>query len=326
MKFISELTYQEKIVQAKLEKQVTALESERKAFNRGKSSSEAKLEKIMQDITGNQDKIDRLGKDLQHFNGKAQRDEAGETLNPIMLDGIQSRDMKVLAQKLVEIEDKSRTHGIPEKIGSLYDFDLLVKTETSRKDGFDFIENRFFARGEGNILYNFNYGKLASDPKTATFTFLRALETIPNLLEKYQKDTERISKDIPVLQEVIGTIWKKEDQLQQLKSDLTALDRKILLSLKPIEQSEEKDEVPDTKQKAVTQSLLTQSAHPEQSNEFYVHQILDFMQNQPSKITTIPQTFSIKDALQGRVVTVEVGETGNKDDTDKEKTYKRFKL
>lgn len=286
---------------AKLEKQVTALESERKAFNRGKSSSEAKLEKIMQDITGNQDKIDRLGKDLQHFNGKAQRDEAGETLNPIMLDGIQSRDMKVLAQKLVEIEDKSRTHGMPEKIGSLYGFDLLVKTETSRKDGFDFIENRFFARGEGNILYNFNYGKLASDPKTATFTFLRALETIPNLLEKYQKDTERISKDIPVLQEVIGTTWKKEDQLQQLKSDLAALDRKILLSLKPIEQSEGKDEVLDGQRQSVAQPQPSIHLQTEQPREPYLHQMPDFMQNPPPKVISMPQTINIRGALNSQI-------------------------
>ena len=312
---------------AKLEKQVTSLESERKAFSRGKSSSEAKLEKIMQDITGNQDKIDRLSKDLQHFNEQVRRDEAGEALNPTVLDGIQSKDVKVLAQKLVEIEDKFRTHGVPEKIGSLYGFDLLAKTETSMKDGFDFIENRFFARGEGNILYNFNYGKLASDPKTAILTFLRAIETIPNLLEKYQKDTERISKDIPVLREVIGATWKKEDRLQQLKSDLAALDRKILLSLKPIEQGEGKGEAPDGQQPSTAQSPPATHPQTEQSREPYVHQKPDFMQKPPEpKITTMPQTISIKDALQNRVVINESRGTGNKDDPEKEKLHKGFKL
>lgn len=309
---------------AKLEKQVTALESERKAFSRGKSSSEAKLEKIMQDITGNQDKIDRLGKDLQQFNSQVKRDEAGEALNPIQLDGIQSKDVKVLAQKLVEIEDKVRTRGVPQKIGSLYGFDLLVKTETSMKDGFDFIENRFFARGEGNILYNFNYGKLASDPRTATLTFLRALETIPNLLEKYQKDTERISKDIPVLQEVIGTTWKKEYQLQQLKSDLAALDRKILLSLKPTEQGEEKNKTPDKQEQEVIQPI--QSAQMERLYEPYIHKTLDFMQNIPSKIAAIPKTISIKDALQNGKNTSITIDSNNQGDNEKNMPHKIFKL
>ncbi len=74
---------------------------------------------------------------------------------------IKGNDPKLIAQKLAEIEDKTRTHGLSQPIGKLYGFDLLVKTESSQKDGFDFIENRFFVRGEGNILYNFNNGRLA---------------------------------------------------------------------------------------------------------------------------------------------------------------------
>lgn len=142
-------------------------------------------------------------------------------------------------------------------------------------------------------------------------------------MEKYQKDTERISKDIPVLQEVIGTTWKKEDQLQQLKSELAALDRKIQLSLKPIEQGEGKDEATD-KQQVVTQSPLVQSPQPQQSRESYVHQMPDFIQNQPPKVAAMPQTISIKDALQNRVDTAGIGGTGNKDDP--EKPHKGFKL
>ena len=64
-------------------------------------------------------------------------------------------------------------------------------------------------------------------------------ETVPPLLEKYQKEVEQISKDIPILQEVVKETWKKEDQLKQLKSDLVALDRKIQLSLKPVKQNED---------------------------------------------------------------------------------------
>lgn len=52
---------------AKLEKQIASLESERKAFNRGKSSAEAKLEDIMQTVTRNGDLIARISKDLQDF-------------------------------------------------------------------------------------------------------------------------------------------------------------------------------------------------------------------------------------------------------------------
>jgi hypothetical protein len=47
--------------------------------------------------------------------------------------------------------------------------------------------------GDGNIKYN--NGNLAGDPKLAINYFLHALEKIPSLIEKYQADTEKISKD-----------------------------------------------------------------------------------------------------------------------------------
>ena len=42
--------------------------------------------------------------------------------------------------------------------------------------------------------------------------------------------------------EVVNGSWKKEEQLKDLKTELAALDRKIQLSLKPIEQSESTQE------------------------------------------------------------------------------------
>ena len=62
------------------------------------------------------------------------------------------------------------------------------------------------------------------------------------MIEKYEAETEKIAKDIAVLQEVVNGSWKKEEQLKELKTELAALDRKIQLSLKPIEQSESPQE------------------------------------------------------------------------------------
>lgn len=55
---------------------------------------------------------------------------------------------------------------------------------------------------------------------------------------------------------------EKEDRLQQLKSDLAALDRKILLSLKPIKQGKDEGEIADKQQTAV-QLPPVQSVQPE---------------------------------------------------------------
>jgi hypothetical protein len=122
----------------------------------------------------------------------------------------------------------------------LYGFTLLVKTETTLKEGSDITQNRFFIKGEGEILYNYNIGLMASDPKIAAQNFIHALDGMPRLLEKYLVDNERISKDIPVLKEVVEAVWRKEDELKGLKTELNNLERQIKLSLKPIEKTEGK--------------------------------------------------------------------------------------
>lgn len=310
----------------KLEKQIASLESERKSFNRGKSTAEAKLESILKTVTTNNSLSERISTDLKHFKQRVQRDDQGNPLNLLQLDGVKGNDPKLIAEKLAEIEDKARTHGVSQSIGKLYGFDLLVKTEASMKDGFDFIENRFFVRGEGNILYNFHGGKLAKDPKIASQMFLRTFETIPPLLERYQNETEKISKDIPILQEVITATWKKEDQLQQLKSDLAAIDRKIQLSLKPVKQSE--DERPGH---GSSQSVdAVQSISPPADATPYVHQMPDYMKNVSEPKHSAPPSISIKELLNRPSISGAVA-ARNKDDTPDtlatvNKPVKGFKL
>lgn len=238
----------ELLEKARIEKKIAALDSEKQAFVRGKSSSRYKLENIMQTVESNKGYIDRISKDVEAFNSRVQVAPDGSRLNPVKLDGFQATDPIAIGKKLNEIADKTRTYGMHEKIGSLYGFDLLVKSETTNKDGFDLIQNRFFVRGEGQILYNYNYGSLAADPKTASLNFLNALDSMPKLLEKYQTDTDKRMQDVPVLRQVVEGIWSKENDLKDLKTELTALERKIELSLKPIEQSEGQENVSEKNQ------------------------------------------------------------------------------
>lgn len=238
----------ELLEKARIEKKIAALDSEKQAFARGKSVSRYKLENIMQTVESNKGYIDRISKDVEAFNSRVQVAPDGSRLNPVKLDGFQAADPVAIGKKLNEIADKTRTHGAHEKIGSLYGFDLLVKSETTNKDGFDLVQNRFFVRGEGQILYNYNYGSLAADPKTASLNFLNALDSMPKLLEKYQTDTDKRMQDVPVLKQVVEGVWSKENDLKELKTELTALERKIELSLKPIEQSEGQENVSEKNQ------------------------------------------------------------------------------
>lgn len=246
----------ELLEKARLEKKIASLESERQAFTRGKSTSRYKLEDIMSNVEKNNGYINRISKDIEVLNSRVQLANDGSRLNPVILNGLQGSNPKEVGQKLNEIADNARTHGAYENIGTLYGFNLLVKSETTVKDGFDLIQNRFFVKGEGEILYNYNHGNMATDPKTAALNFLNALDTMPKLLERYQADNEKLQKDIPVLKEVVESTWRKEPELKALKDDLMKLDREIQLSLKPIEESEGQAE--NTPEKGVSANQQSQ--------------------------------------------------------------------
>ncbi len=230
---------------AKIEKQIAGLESERQAFSRSKYSAKYKLEDYTAELNKAQSRFDRMSLDWNNLQGRIQKHSDGTIANPLQLDGLPpNADIKQIGAKLNQLADKARTGGDYEEIGSLYGFQLLVKTEMSQKDGVDIRVNRFLIQGEGNIKYTYNNGIVAKDEKLASMNFLNALEKLPVYVEQEQKKIAEIQKDLPVLHEVINGTWTKEIRLSELKTELASVERKIQLSIKP-----ETKEEPSEKQK-----------------------------------------------------------------------------
>ena len=245
------------------------------------------------------------------------------------IDGVTSGDPKVIAARLHEIEDKERTHGQPVPIGSLYGFEIVVKTDTTVKEGLDFCENRFFVRGTGKLLYNYNNGRLAADPQTAC-----------RKIEKYTRDNADIEKEIPVLKQVVDETWKKEDELKQLKAELATLDRKILLSLKSVDAQEANTEGvteirPEPQAPSVAQPAPSMPGDPAvpAASEPYVHRMPDYMahaaERKPPVLSAMPKTISIKELMSAGKEKVVIGGIPQPEDgTEKpqEKPKWRMKL
>ena len=219
---------------AKLEKQITGLESEKQAFNRSRFTSKHKLEDITATLMSSGSRLERMSLDWGNLQQRLQKLTDGTIANPVQLDGLsRNADMKQIGTKLNEIADKARTGGQYEEIGTLYGFTLLVKTEISEKEGVDLKVNRFLLQGEGNIKYTYNNGIMAKDPETAAMNFLKALEKLPGYIEQEQKKIAELQRDLPILQEVVSGTWKKEGRLSELKTEFAAIDRKIQLSITP---------------------------------------------------------------------------------------------
>ena len=217
---------------AKLEKRIASLEGERKSFNKGKRDSEFKLESKTGELRNNTAFIEAMTEDWNRFLSVVQTDKEGSRLNLVKVDGVDSKDEKVIGKRLQEIAKNATTGGLYKAIGELYGFPIKVVSERILKEGLEFTDNRFVV--EGNYKYTYNNGHLAmADPIAAARNFLNALERIPSIIDQYKAKNEVLEKEIPQLQEIAGKVWKKEDELKQLKSELAALDRKIQLELAP---------------------------------------------------------------------------------------------
>ena len=229
---------------AKLDKKIATLESERKNFLRERDAATGKLAEIDSSVSFHSDKIKEAKADLACFEKRVERDKEGNPINKLVIKGVEdSTDIKVIAARLHEIEEKARTKSEYNKIGEVYGFSIMVKTESSSKDLFDCSINRFFVKGQESIYYTYNNGKLAADPKLACENFVNALERIPKVIESHEKEMAKVVANKDVYTNIANSSWKKEDELRSLKGEASELDRKIALILnEPNEENEKSNE------------------------------------------------------------------------------------
>ena len=244
---------------ARLEKKIAALESERQSFARNKSSSRYRLEGLRTEMGRYKDLSERIEKDLAAFKSRVEFNEDGSYKNRISLDSVQTSDPQLIGKTLNQIVKSAVTGKEPQKIGSIYGFDIVVKSERTMKEDFEMLHNRIYVRGESGYLYQYNYGNLAGDPRTAAMNPINALGTIESVLEKMKKDYAECIKDIPQLESIINSTWRKEADLAALKAEMESLDRRIQLSLKPI--SEEAETAPKDEKTELEQQDTAMKEH-----------------------------------------------------------------
>ena len=226
---------------AKLEKKIASLEGERKSFNRGKRESELKLKSKSEELDGNRAILKGMTSDYDKFMSQAKKDKDGNILNLITLNGLESNNLEVIGKQLQRMAKTERTDGEYKEIGAIYGFPIKVVSETSFESGLPFVDNRFVV--VGHYKYQYNNGHLAkSDPIAAANNFVNALQKIQGYIEQYDSRCRTLEKEIPQLQEIASKVWKREDELKSLKTDLAALDRKIQLELAPQVEKESKEE------------------------------------------------------------------------------------
>lgn len=227
---------------AKLEKRIAALESERKAHGKGKADSEYKLRSLNDDIGKNEITMRKMQSDLDKYQASVKRDDEGNPLPGLTLDGCRFTDIQNMGIHLQGLAQRTNTHGEYVRVGEVYGFPISIISEKTVTDGIEAVQNRFVVEGE--YKYKYNNGFIAmSDTKTACMNFVNALERLPEIIRQYEERTEKMRKDVPLLEAIIAKPWGKEDELKALKSELAVLDRKITAELTPKHDENDGEEV-----------------------------------------------------------------------------------
>lgn len=241
---------------AKLEKRIAALESGRKAHNKGISDSRFRYQTVTHDIANNEAAIERMKADVARYESVVRRDKDGNPLNNLTIDTCNLSDEKNMGIHLQGLAQRTDTHGQYQRVGEVYGFPISIISERTLVDGKETVQNRFVV--EGNYKYKFNNGFIAmSDTHAACMNFVNALEKIPGIIAQYEERTAKLKADVPQLEAIISKPWGKEDELKQLKSELAALDRKITAELAP--KHDEKDGVENSQTAAQTVDAPSQS-------------------------------------------------------------------
>ena len=250
---------------AKLEKRIAALESERKAHNKGISDSKFRYQTVTHDIANNEAAIGRMKADVARYEAVVRRDQDGNPLNNLTIDSYNQSDEKKMGIHLQKLAIQTDTHGQYQRIGEVYGFPISIISERTLVDGKESVQNRFVV--EGNYKYKFNNGFIAmSDTHAACMNFVNALEKIPGIVAQYEERTAKLKADVPQLEAIISKQWGKEDELKQLKSDLAALDRKITAELAPKHDEKDGEELKQSDaQRVEVKDNQTQTANSKES-------------------------------------------------------------
>ena len=256
---------------AKLEKRVAALESERRSFNKGRGDTNAKLRSLNDDIAKNEIIIGKMQADQERYAGQVQRDGEGNPVNALKVDNCQFTDEEKMGKHLQGLAERTNTHGEYVRVGEIYGFPISIISEKTIKDGVEAVQNRFVV--EGNYKYKYNNGLIAmSDTHAACTNFVKALERLPEIIQQHIDRTEKMKADVPTLEAIVNRVWSKEDELKDLRAQLTGLDKKITaeLAAKNEEQNSEENkqvnavEAPaqsnDTKKSMVAEPIETYSS------------------------------------------------------------------
>jgi hypothetical protein len=221
---------------SKIVKQIAVLESLKGGHYREAAHARQRLEFLQLDREKRMPLIKNLMADQALYKSRLELEKDGTRKNLIHLSNFGGGDPEAIGRFLIDYFYQYRPEeaGIHEKqIGTLYGFDLYIKTQTDKfKEGYAFHSQYYAVNPESGIKYTHTNGQPNVDnPKLAARYFLEAIAKVDSLLERQQMELGEIDKDMPLLEKLKDKGFEREDELKVLKGELSDLDIKIAFQL-----------------------------------------------------------------------------------------------
>ena len=225
---------------SKMEKKIAVLESLKVAHHKEVIRSKFQLESMQAEKESTLNTINKLTLDQTAYRSQLQFDKEGAKENPVLLTDISSADPEIIGKYLIQLSatwKPAHEQNDTMKIGSLYGFELFIRRQRETYDDKGMFEyhykNILFAESkESGIKYLWNQGHINIDnPKIAARYFINAIDRVEALKERYEKNLQVLEQNISMLQQLIAKPFEKENELAQLKKDVSKLEREISIKI-----------------------------------------------------------------------------------------------
>jgi len=225
---------------SKLEKKIAVMESLKAAHHREASRSRHQLEGMQREKLSTEEILLKLSADHEVYIANLQYEKDGAKANPVRMIGLNTADNEAIGRHIIDLYRQWKPGNEVEsgqKIGSLYGFDLYIRhqRETYQNEGlleYGFSNSFYASRTESGIKYTYNNGLPNTDnPKLAARYFINAIDRVEILKEKYTNRLAELTAEMPKLQRLIDKPFLKEQELGDMKIELSSLERQITLKI-----------------------------------------------------------------------------------------------
>lgn len=223
---------------SKLEKRIAVMESLKTAYYRETVRHRGSLAAMEGERAATVETLEKLGLDETLYKSRLVWEKDGGKANPVLLEGKSWQDPEKIGNYLIRLHRDWKARDGPDikQIGELYGFGLYIRrnaiaTEEKGRIVYNY-HNSFYAQGPGGIKYTYNNGLVNTDnAKLAARHFLNAIDRIESLKGKYGRTLSELDGNIPRLRALTEKPFDKEDELEQMKTTLSSLEREIAVRI-----------------------------------------------------------------------------------------------